>query len=406
MDHRLAAVCLALSLAACGSDGSGGSDKDDEQTPGHSVDHADDAKDKEDDATAQALIDELDGQNDALKAEIDELEGRLTALESELGVAKEGLTKAEAAVVRGDADAKAQATIAAADQKRLEGQLEAAKKALSDAQALVADRSYDEAIAELKAVRRQLEDVEEARAQAPGTLGLHVALRYGDADFALDHAYALGNGTLSFSTLRYWLTNLVLIRSDDTRVGISNAYYLMGAMTEQALENGTQKALILPAQRRELVGLTNVPPGSYKAVEFKLGVDAEHNDDLSLGGGELNVLRNMTGVQWMWFTSYIFTKTQASFTPSAAPSTPADVRWDNGTNADLRTVRVELTAAAKVDLTEKPQVNLELDVAKVVGSLDPATTPTIGATDIANRTALADRWSQAFAFKSVSTQNQ
>jgi hypothetical protein len=178
----------------------------------------------------------------------------------------------------------------------------------------------------------------------------------------------------------------------------------MGAMSEQRLENGTEKTLTLPAQRRELIALNNVPPGSYKTLEFQVGVDAEHNDDLSLIAGELNVLRNMAGYQWMWFTSYIFTKTHASFTPAAPPSTPTGIYWENGTNADLRTVRLELPVNPEVQLGARPQINLQLDIAKVIEGIDPALTPAIGATDLGPRARLADNWAHAFRFESLATQ--
>ncbi|HTU59472.1 MAG TPA: MbnP family protein, partial [Polyangiales bacterium] len=337
------------------------------------------------DAELAALIEKLEAEKAELEQDVADLEVKLASSES-------SLADAEAALAKGDADAKAQATIAAANQKRLEEQLADAKKALDAANAQLADRSYEEALAELKAARALLESLESVRARTPSTLDLNVALRYGAEAFALEHAYSSASGALSFNTLRYWLTNIVLIASDDSRVVLPNAYYLMGAATAQTLENGTQRTITLPAQRRELIALNNVPPGSYKAIEFQVGVDAAHNDDLSLIAGELNVLRNMTGYQWMWFTSYIFTRTQGTFTPTAAPSTPAQLRWENGTNDDLRTVRLNLTVAPKVELGAQPRINLQLDVAKVIEGINPATTASIGASDAAPRTTLADNW--------------
>lgn len=396
MKTKVSALTLLLLLGAC--------DGDDEHEQGHE-------EQQQQPVESDEALKALQAKLDALAGEKQELTSRVTELEQDLSAAREQLSAAEAQVTKGDADAKAQAQIAAAEQTRLEGELAKAKAALDEANAKLQEGDHEQAAAALAAARAELADLKESIATAAGTLSLNVALRYGNAAFALDQAYPVTGGTLSFTSLRYWLSNLTLVKADGSKVKVPNSYYLMGAMNAEKLTNGVEGVkegkLTIPASRRELVSLTNVPPGVYRAIEAQVGVDPEHNDDLTIGGGELNILRNMTADNgWMWFTSWIFTRAHGTFTPAAAPSTPVGVRWENGTNDDLRNVQIALPSDVRVDLAHKPQVNIQLDVAKLLTGLDPASAPVIEASHAANRKTLADNWAGAFSFGSVATPAQ
>ena len=130
-----------------------------------------------------------------------------------------------------------------------------------------------------------------------------------------------------------------------------------------------------------------------------MGVDATHNDDLSLQAGELHVLKNMTSVSWMWFTSYVFTKTRGQFV--AASGSTASFAWDTGSNADYRTVSQTFPSPVTVNSQKRLAVNLRADVAALFSTLSPRTTPSISASQAAERTKLADSFSSMFSLTSV-----
>lgn len=272
---------------------------------------------------------------------------------------------------------------------------------------------------ELDSVRRVLGRVQAEHAQQPSALALQIKFTVQGRPLVLDSQYDLPVGRVRWNSVRYWLSQLRLTRADGTSVDIADSYYLMESRKEQPLHGGTQQPVTLPARQRELISLKDVPPGQYESLSFNVGVDAQHNGDLSLATGELNVLQNMASVQWMWFTSYIFTQLDVLIAGEGEAEQndagmPIDlmVLWENGTDQDLRRVELKLPAAAHVGYQLHPHVDLELDVARLFEGLEQqlvaarstnATSPwsNISATDEPARTRLANNWSTAFRAVSV-----
>lgn len=316
---------------------------------------------------------ELDAQIGALKGKVRQLEGQVASAEGA--------------------------------EQALQVELDKAKTALKAAEDELAAGDYAGAAAQLAAANEALDDLRVAWNALPGSVTLETKFAFGgSADFQLDTPYELTTGTtFAFSEVRYWLTNVKLTASGGAGFTVPNAYYLVEVVKEQNLSNGATGTHALPANRRESIVIGGVPSGSYTGVEFAVGVDAAHNDNLSLGGGELHVLKNMTSDNgWMWFTSYIFSKVRGSYVEGG--NAPLAVAWETGTNDCLRTITKTFTAPIKVGAGVLAKVSLRTDVKKLFTTLDPETTPTIKAAQTAERTTLANNWASAFELASATSQ--
>jgi hypothetical protein len=238
--------------------------------------------------------------------------------------------------------------------------------------------------------------VSAAEARLQPRVTLEVPLVYGAAALALATPYPVAGGsdTIAFREVRYWLSNVALRRADGSYAAVPDAYYLIEARPEQPLTNGTEAALTLPPARRESVALAGVPAGTYTGIRFNVGVDGAHNDDLSKPAGELHTLRNMTFDNgWMWFTSYVFTRTRADLDGAGGA---AVVSWDNGTNADLREVALAFPAPLAVKTGAAYTVRVRADLAELVADVSPRQHLVIGAGTPADRTLLADGFRDMF----------
>ncbi|MCW5802522.1 MAG: hypothetical protein KIT31_09050 [Deltaproteobacteria bacterium] len=231
-------------------------------------------------------------------------------------------------------------------------------------------------------------------------ISLEVPFVFGAEALELNKAYPVAGGdTLSFREVRYWLTGVALERPDHSFVDVPDGYYLVEARPEQPLTNGTESALMLPATRREAISFTSIPSGTYVGIRFHIGVDPAHNDDLSRTAGELHTLKNMTSDNgWMWFTSYIFTKTRADL---AGPGGAAVVSWDNGSNDDLREVHLAFPSAIETAAAVAYKVRVKADLKTLADAVAPRQRVVIGAGTPGDRSLLADAFRDMFVLESA-----
>ncbi len=281
----------------------------------------------------------------------------------------------------------------------LAAQVETLRTQLAEARELLDSQDWDGVLVRLDEARGEVERLKALLQATEGRLSLVAALRFGDAPFALDQPFTTARGeTVQFSELRYWLTNVKLRKQDGTTVALAHSYHLMDVMKAQEVE-GTASPTVLPARRREQVDVAAVPAGTYTGIEFSVGVDPAYNDDMSRQAGELHALTNMASISWMWFTSYIFTKTKGQY--ATADGGTASFAWETGTNADYRTVSQTFSAPVTVHSQKQLTVRLRADVAALFSTLSPRTTPTINASDAASRSTLSNAFQSMFSLEAV-----
>ncbi|SEU23265.1 ABC transporter C-terminal domain-containing protein [Stigmatella erecta] len=316
------------------------------------------------------------------------------------------ISELEASVAALEAQLAKDATASEREKQALTTQIGTLQEELAEARALLASQDWDGVLVKLDAARAEIASLQGRMANFAGQVQLTAALRFGGQPFALDQSYTLASGEkITFTELRYWLSNVKFVREDGTGVAIPASYYLMEHIKEQDVAEASQPndptapRVTLPANRREQVSAITVPAGTYTSIEFSVGVDPYYNDNLSRQAGELHLFKNMASVTWMWFTSYIFTKTKGTFT--AADGSTGTFAWDTGTNSNFRTTRLAFPSPVTVNAQKHLKVALNAEVSKLFETLSPSAMPTIGAAHAAPRETLSTGFKNMFSMVSA-----
>ena len=113
-----------------------------------------------------------------------------------------------------------------------------------------------------------------------------------EAPFHLNENYthSITNEELSFTTMRYYVSNIKLMKNDGTEFSAPNAYFIIDAS-----DNGMHE-----------VEIENVPAGDYESISFLVGVDSLRN----VSGAQEGALSASEGMFWSWNSGYIFVKAE------------------------------------------------------------------------------------------------
>lgn len=250
-------------------------------------------------------------------------------------------------------------------------------------------------------------------ANANGNTQINFDAKLGTADFALNTTYTIADQSIQFDAFRYWISDLKLVNDKNENYSVANSYFLMEETTEIKVQEGKYT---YPARKREAIDLTAVPSGSYTKIIFSVGVDAVHNDNMSLQAGELSQLNGMTNVSWMWHTSYIFSavkgKNLSKLTteavkatmdsPAIPAGTPVAIAVETGLNTNFRTVEITLPTALLVGTGKTAKLNLNVDLLQIIKNIDLVATPKVSAKTPELMTKVADNYKNSvFTVKSV-----
>lgn len=290
-------------------------------------------------------------------------------------------------------------------EEALRRKLAQAERALSEAKAALTSSS------EAASAERAL------RESAGGPLELDIQFMCGNRPLDLAAPCDLPFASMRFEWVRYWLSNLELIDESGAAVLLPNSYYLMEARMEDvpAEPEDPSSEIVQKPKKREAVQLPVAPAGRYSKLAFHLGVDPEHNGDLSLPGGELNVFSRMAFAGWMWFTSYIFTSVSAELIlrDRVFSLNPFFLGWETGADDDYRRVEITLPAPIEVGLERTPKIELTLEVGKLFEGLEAKIkedfdrgeewpVSSINAPTPDARTQLMNNWQAAFQLRAAS----
>ncbi len=128
-----------------------------------------------------------------------------------------------------------------------------------------------------------------------GRLELSFEHVFGDSELNLGDANESAAGSLvQVNTLRYWVSNVVLVNTDGDVYRLPSSFYLV----ERTETND-----------RTVIALDGIPDGTYTTLRMGIGVDADHNHSLDLFEGELSTEVDM---HWDWNTGFIFLKLEGT----------------------------------------------------------------------------------------------
>lgn len=72
----------------------------------------------------------------------------------------------------------------------------------------------------------------------PGVANINFDAVVGSADFALDKDFVIEGKTYKFNKLRYWVSNISLIKSDDSEFQVEDSYFLIEETSTIDVQDG------------------------------------------------------------------------------------------------------------------------------------------------------------------------
>ena len=130
----------------------------------------------------------------------------------------------------------------------------------------------------------------------PAKFQLKFAWKWGNQDLVMDQFYddAPAGRRFSFQTFKYYISNLELIKSDQSTVSVNKvALFDLYEPTALSMEG-------------------EVPVGNYTGFKFALGLDSLQNGTAPSDYPVEHPMSSVNGMYWSWFTNYIFVKIEGS----------------------------------------------------------------------------------------------
>lgn len=151
--------------------------------------------------------------------------------------------------------------------------------------------------------------------------------------------------TFNISTLKYYISNIKITKTDNSVWAESNSYHLIDYSNPSS----------------SIVTLANVPFGNYKAIEFMIGVDSARNNS----GAQTGALDVSNGMFWTWSSGYIMAKLEGVSPQSTAVGNAIKfhIGGFSGSNKTMRIVSPSFNNdTAKVTSTVTPSIHMKSDI--------------------------------------------
>jgi hypothetical protein len=221
-----------------------------------------------------------------------------------------------------------------------------------------------------------------------GDFRIELEHKFGAADFAFGTPYTNAAGeSLTFSTAKYYISNVVLHKADGTTWSPAESYFLVDAA--------------VPAST--ILTIEDAPTADYTELEFTIGVDSTRNVS-GAQDGALSIANNMF---WSWNSGYIFIKMEGSSPQAPGNAFTYHIGGFKSPNNAIQHGHFDFgSSLLKVKPTATPQVHAYVDIAKFFNAehggtnLSVATLPTWTMPG-ANAVMLAGNFHHAFVFDHI-----
>lgn len=152
--------------------------------------------------------------------------------------------------------------------------------------------------------------------------------------------HSVNNDSLNFHTLKYYVSNIRLQKTDGTWWTQPESYYLVD------LENGSEVKL----------AINNIPTGKYQAIEILYGVDSTRN----VSGSQTGALSTIYGMFWTWNSGYIFVKAEgtAANLPDSSPGFSFHLSGFQGVNSVLTKNQYAFEQELIVTPNSQPEISM------------------------------------------------
>ncbi len=151
---------------------------------------------------------------------------------------------------------------------------------------------------------------------------------------------------MTFTTLKYYVSNIVLVNENGTEWVQPESYYIVDAVTSAASK----------------IKLENVPTGNYTGFRYTIGVDSTRN----VSGAQEGALSPSNNLFWSWSTGYIFIKAEGN-----SPDAPAPGDWFyhiggfSGANNAIRTNNVDFfNSQLRIKEDHQSEIHMKVNAAR------------------------------------------
>lgn len=192
--------------------------------------------------------------------------------------------------------------------------------------------------------------------------------------------------TFTVSKFNYYISNVVLVKEDDSLLTLSNTYYLIEASKPESAK----------------LSLGSIPFGKYKAIRFLLGVDSLRN----VSGAQTGALDPAKGMFWNWSTGYIMLKLEGLAPTSTAFANIIEYHLGGfkGTNKVLRDFEIGWgSSSLEVVKNKIATLRLQTNINEMFRSpnvITFSTYPVISSVG-ANAKMMADNYQDMITFKNI-----
>lgn len=185
--------------------------------------------------------------------------------------------------------------------------------------------------------------------------------------------------TFTVTRFRYYISNIVLHKSDGSTYAPADSYYLV----DDAVNSS------------KVISIPNVPLGEYTSVSYLLGVDSARN----CSGSQTGALDPANGMFWSWSTGYIFMMFEGTSPQSSSSSLVFHVGGFKGPFNAIRTISPSMNGGVlNVRAERKSTIHMVVNLAEMFANpttLDFATLSTVHSSG-ANAVIVADNYTDMF----------
>lgn len=170
---------------------------------------------------------------------------------------------------------------------------------------------------------------------------VHMDHTWDGNDFSLNTAYThpTTGDELTFTTMKYYVSNIKLKKDDGTWWVEPESYYLVD------LSQG------------EMFTIPNVPEGNYTDISYTLGVDSLRN----VSGAQTGALSTTHGMFWSWNSGYIMTKAEGTSPQSSSGSFAFHLGGFSGANNTVEVKEASFGGNLVLNGAGSPKIHMTVD---------------------------------------------
>lgn len=189
--------------------------------------------------------------------------------------------------------------------------------------------------------------------------------------------------TFTVSKFMYYISNLVLVKEDNSLFTQDESYFLVDASKTSSTK----------------ISINSVPYGKYKSIRFVLGVDSIRN----VSGAQTGALDPANGMFWNWNTGYIMLKLEGAAPSSTVFGNTIEYHMGGykGVNKTQRSFEIGFNSlTAQVAQDKNPKIRLQTNINEMFSNPNTvrfATLPIVTSSG-ANAKLIADNYQDMITF--------